>query len=136
MVRKHAILFKAGGDDGNPDVDPYAGTLGALDIDCQVVPVLNFDFLHLEELEERLKNPQSYSGIIFSSPRVVEAVGKCIKNAADWANLFAFTVGEKTASEVEQLGLKPSGSETGIGSALAEHILSCPDRQTLVTSLW
>ncbi|KAF6214472.1 hypothetical protein GE061_009215 [Apolygus lucorum] len=125
MVKKHAIIFKASGDEGNSDRDPYAGALSALDVDCEVVQVLNFDFLNLDELEKRLENPQSYSGIIFSSPRVVEAVGKCLKDAPAWANLFAFAVGEKTATEVEHLGLKPSGSETGIGSALAEHILKC-----------
>ena len=44
-----------------------------------VLPVLSFNFLHLDELYNALSSPQSFSSLILTSPRVVQAMEGALK---------------------------------------------------------
>ncbi|XP_012578903.1 PREDICTED: uroporphyrinogen-III synthase [Condylura cristata] len=94
-------------DDGGQD--PYVRDLGQLGLEATSIPVLSFEFLSLPELSEKLSHPEDYGGLIFTSPRAVEAVGLCLerdsKTAAwkeslreKWGAKPVYVVGKATAS--------------------------------------
>ncbi|XP_014241578.1 uroporphyrinogen-III synthase [Cimex lectularius] len=121
---RHAILFKASDDEGLGERDPYARQLESIGIHSHILPVVQFEFVNLDELNTRLDHPDLYSGIIFSSPRCVEAVKMSINDASLWTNHRAFVVGEKTAKDVYvQLGMIPEGQASGNGKDLSKFIL-------------
>lgn len=131
MSPKEAIVFKASDDTGDFSDDPYAAELKLLDISCHIISVLSFDFINLDELDKRLARSDCYAGIIFSSPRVVDAVRRCSK-VSEWKDKLAFAVGKKTAEDVQRLGLKPLGEESGTGANLADYILKYPIEKPLL----
>ncbi|XP_047409384.1 uroporphyrinogen-III synthase isoform X4 [Sciurus carolinensis] len=48
-------------------------------LEATLIPVLSFEFLSLPSFSEKLSHPEHYGGLIFTSPRAVEAVELCLK---------------------------------------------------------
>ncbi|XP_066518979.1 matrix metallopeptidase-21-like [Hoplias malabaricus] len=81
----------------------------------------------------KLFHPEKYGGLIFTSPRAVEAVKMCIETSTcrkewntlkdKWNTKSVYVVGKATASLVEALGLKPCGEHTGTADVLSRLII-------------
>ncbi|XP_005671612.1 uroporphyrinogen-III synthase isoform X6 [Sus scrofa] len=83
----------------------------------------------------RLSHPEGYGGLIFTSPRAVEAVKLCLEKAnkteawetslkEKWNSKSVYVVGNATASLVSKIGLDPEGENCGNAEKLAEYICS------------
>lgn len=101
------------------------------------VPVLAFKFINQEDLTKRLENPESHSGLVFTSQRAIEAVYLCIRDTAfeeewssslkeKWSQLPVFVTGKATGKQVrEKLQFSSIfGEDSGSAEALAETILN------------
>ncbi|XP_062491223.1 uroporphyrinogen-III synthase isoform X1 [Pezoporus occidentalis] len=115
--------------------DPYIQALGLYRFEATLIPVLSFEFISLESLFEKLSHPECYGGLIFTSPRALEAIKICLKeknkNEAwskslkqKWDTKPVYVVGKATASLVEEIGLTPQGEKSGNAEKLAEYICS------------
>nr|XP_048712684.1 uroporphyrinogen-III synthase isoform X6 [Caretta caretta] len=91
--------------------------LGLYGFEAALIPVLSFEFVSLQTFFEKLSHPDSYEGLIFTSPRAVEAAKLCLgensKNEAwrnslqeKWNTKSVYVVGKATAS----LGETPNSS--------------------------
>uniref|UniRef100_A0A8C1JXT1 Uroporphyrinogen-III synthase n=1 Tax=Cyprinus carpio TaxID=7962 RepID=A0A8C1JXT1_CYPCA len=115
------------------EADPYLQELSSCGHTASLIPVLSFRFVSLDELSERLFEPERFGGLIFSSPRAVEAVKSCLDSQKHrhkwdavkdkWNEKSVYVVGKATASLVVDLGLSPLGEDTGTADALAQLIL-------------
>ncbi|XP_018616377.1 uroporphyrinogen-III synthase isoform X2 [Scleropages formosus] len=94
-------------DDSGPD--PYVKELGSFGHKATLIPVLSFKFVSLERLWEKLRQPEEYAGLIFTSPRAVEAVSMCLESA--------------NKTEMRNLGLNPQGEDSGTATVLSRFIL-------------
>ncbi|XP_031410392.1 uroporphyrinogen-III synthase isoform X2 [Meleagris gallopavo] len=90
--------------------DPYVKELGLCGFEATLIPVLSFEFVSLEDLFEKLSHPERYGGLVFTSPRALEAIKICLR--------------EKSKNEVEEIGLSPQGEKSGNAEKLAEYICS------------
>lgn len=123
---KTVILLKSETDSS----DTYGRILEANNFKAIFVPTLGFGFKNLDELKKKLEHPENYSGIIFTSPRSVDAVrsalGEDIPIPDGWFKLCNYSVGEVThnlvMSSLNQLHTK--GKDTGNASNLSEFIKS------------
>nr|XP_014435560.1 uroporphyrinogen-III synthase isoform X2 [Pelodiscus sinensis] len=126
------LLLKEPKDrDSGPD--PYIQELGLYGFEATLIPVLSFEFVSLQSFFEKLSHPDCYGGLIFTSPRAVEAAKLCLgensKNET-WRNSFkekwntksTYVVGKATASLVEEIGLIPQGEKSGNAEKLARYI--------------
>uniref|UniRef100_A0A8V0XD56 Uroporphyrinogen-III synthase n=1 Tax=Gallus gallus TaxID=9031 RepID=A0A8V0XD56_CHICK len=115
--------------------DPYVKELGLYGFEATLIPVLSFEFVSLEGLFEKLSHPECYGGLVFTSPRALEAIKICLrensKNEAwskslkqQWNAKPTYVVGKATASLVEEIGLCPQGEKSGNAEKLAEYICS------------
>ncbi|XP_037352562.2 uroporphyrinogen-III synthase isoform X1 [Talpa occidentalis] len=115
--------------------DPYIRDLGLLGMEATLIPVLSFEFLSLPGLSEKLSRPEDYGGLIFTSPRAVEAVELCLEKdnkieawkaslKEKWNAKPAYVVGKATASLVSKVGLDAEGEGCGNAERLAEYICS------------
>ncbi|NXJ79239.1 HEM4 synthase, partial [Trogon melanurus] len=115
--------------------DPYIKELGLYGFEATLIPVLSFEFVSLESLFEKLSHPECYGGLVFTSPRALEAIKICLKensNDEEWSQSLkhrwntkpAYVVGKATASLVEEIGLIPQGEKSGNAEKLAEYICS------------
>ncbi|XP_061220108.1 uroporphyrinogen-III synthase isoform X2 [Neopsephotus bourkii] len=97
--------------------DPYIQALGLYRFEATLVPVLSFEFISLESLFEKLSHPECYGGLIFTSPRALEAIKICLKEKSKneawskslkqkWDTKPVYVVGKATAS----LGEKSNSS--------------------------
>ncbi|XP_053440186.1 uroporphyrinogen-III synthase isoform X2 [Nycticebus coucang] len=104
---KVLLLKDAKEDDGGQD--PYVRELGLYGLEATLIPVLSFEFLSLPSFSEKLSHPEGYGGLIFTSPRAVEAVELCLEkdNKAEvwekslkekWNAKSVYVVGKATAS--------------------------------------
>ncbi|XP_073096247.1 uroporphyrinogen-III synthase isoform X2 [Manis javanica] len=59
--------------------DPYIREFGLYGLEATLIPVLSFEFLSLPSFSEKLSHPEGYGGLIFTSPRAVEAVELCLE---------------------------------------------------------
>ncbi|XP_059517726.1 uroporphyrinogen-III synthase isoform X2 [Myotis daubentonii] len=66
------LLLKDAKEEGGQD--PYVRELGLHGLEATLIPVLSFEFLSLPTFWEKLSRPEGYGGLIFTSPRAVEAV--------------------------------------------------------------
>ncbi|XP_077679037.1 uroporphyrinogen-III synthase isoform X1 [Eretmochelys imbricata] len=107
--------------------------LGLYGFEAALIPVLSFEFMSLQTFFEKLSHPDSYEGLIFTSPRAVEAAKLCLgensKNEAwrnslqeKWNTKSVYVVGKATASLVEEIGLAPQGEKCGNAEKLAGYI--------------
>ncbi|XP_053541050.1 uroporphyrinogen-III synthase isoform X2 [Ictalurus punctatus] len=113
--------------------DPYIKELAACGHSATLVPVLAFQFVSLDRLSDRLFDPERHGGLVFTSPRAVEAVRRCIESSThreewntvkeQWNAKSVYVVGKATASLVEALGLKPLGEHTGTADVLSQLII-------------
>ncbi|XP_048801368.1 uroporphyrinogen-III synthase isoform X3 [Lagopus muta] len=91
--------------------DPYVKELGLYGFEATLIPVLSFEFVSLEDLfEKQLSHPERYRGLVFTSPRALEAIKICLR--------------ENSKNEVEEIGLSPQGEKSGNAEKLAEYICS------------
>ncbi|XP_013358507.1 PREDICTED: uroporphyrinogen-III synthase isoform X3 [Chinchilla lanigera] len=115
--------------------DPYIRELGLYGLEATLIPVLSFEFLSLSSFCEKLSRPEDYGGLIFTSPRAVEAVELCLekdnktedweKSLKDkWSTKSVYVVGKATASLVKKIGLDFEGENCGNAEKLAEYISS------------
>lgn len=121
-----ALIFKALTDDAD-GIDPYRTKLEEAGFRTLSVPVLDFEYCNLNELQQNIKNPSKFSGLVFTSQRAIKAVGS-IKDVRSllggWKNHPVFVVGEGTSKILKkELDLDGKGSSAGNASALADIIL-------------
>ncbi|XP_063163407.1 uroporphyrinogen-III synthase isoform X1 [Candoia aspera] len=131
--------------DGGPDL--YIKELVSHGLKATLIPVLAFEFISLQTFFEKLFHPEQYHGLIFTSPRAVEAVRLCLvdnckkeawKNylREEWNAKSVYVVGKATAALVTEIGLKPQGEDCGNAEKLAGFICSHLCGFMLVTYLW
>ncbi|KAK7135157.1 hypothetical protein R3I93_018307 [Phoxinus phoxinus] len=139
MTGKMKVLLLKEPRESENEADPYIKELASCGHTAALIPVLSFTFVSLNELSERLFQPERFGGLIFTSPRAVEAVKTCLdshthKWAAvkdEWNAKPVYVVGKATASLVADLGLCPLGEETGTADSLSLLILQRENRETL-----
>ncbi|XP_059517730.1 uroporphyrinogen-III synthase isoform X6 [Myotis daubentonii] len=109
--------------------------LGLHGLEATLIPVLSFEFLSLPTFWEKLSRPEGYGGLIFTSPRAVEAVELSLEQDGKsevwkkslretWNTKPVYVVGNATASLVKKLGLEAEGESSGNAEKLAEWICS------------
>ncbi|XP_007434162.1 uroporphyrinogen-III synthase isoform X2 [Python bivittatus] len=119
--------------DGGPD--SYINELGSHGLKATLIPVLTFEFISLQTFFEKLLHPEQYHGLIFTSPRAVEAVRLCLVDSCkkeawknylrkEWNTKSVYVVGKATAGLVTEIGLKPQGEDCGNAEKLAGLICS------------
>uniref|UniRef100_A0A2I2ZEM1 Uroporphyrinogen-III synthase n=1 Tax=Gorilla gorilla gorilla TaxID=9595 RepID=A0A2I2ZEM1_GORGO len=115
--------------------DPYIRELGLYGLEATLIPVLSFEFLSLPSFSEKLSHPEDYEGLIFTSPRAVEAAELCLEQnnktevwerslKEKWNAKSVYVVGNATASLVSKIGLDTEGAACGNAEKLAEYICS------------
>ncbi|XP_004625788.1 uroporphyrinogen-III synthase [Octodon degus] len=113
--------------------DPYIRELALCGLEATLIPVLSFEFLSLSSFSEKLSHPEDYGGLIFTSPRAVEAVELCLRKDSKtedwkrslrekWSPKSVYVVGKATASLVNKIGLDFEGENCGNAEKLAEYI--------------
>lgn len=121
---KRVVLLKSESD----SVDSYTSLLRENNFDPIFVPTLEFRFKFLDKLREKLTEPDAYSGIVFTSPRSVEACEEAlneerIKIDEKWSKLHNYCVGEVTHNLIHvALDLNARGKHTGNANNLADFI--------------
>ncbi|CAL4083635.1 unnamed protein product [Meganyctiphanes norvegica] len=117
-------LLKSGDDDGR-----YSDTLNRNGFSCHSIPALTFNFVNQGPLQNAFERPLDHSGLIFTSPRAVEAVGKIyskikVEYHHEWSTKKIFVVGEATAAAVsKELKMPTIGQESGNAQQLAPIII-------------
>uniref|UniRef100_A0A8C9I528 Uroporphyrinogen-III synthase n=3 Tax=Piliocolobus tephrosceles TaxID=591936 RepID=A0A8C9I528_9PRIM len=128
------LLLKDAKDD-DCGQDPYIRELGLYGLEATLIPVLSFEFLSLPSFSEKLSHPEDYGGLIFTSPRAVEAAQLCLEKnnktevwerslKEKWNAKSVYVVGNATASLVSKIGLDTEGETCGNAEKLAEYICS------------
>lgn len=121
---KRVVLLKSESE----SVDNYTSLLRASNFEPIFVPTLEFRFKYLDKLREKLQLPDAYSGIVFTSPRSVEACEEAlneqrIKLPEKWSKLHNYCVGEVTHNLIHvALDLNARGKHTGNANNLADFI--------------
>lgn len=125
------IIFKSESE----STEVYAETLLGHNFQPVFVPTLSFGFKNLVQLRSKLMEPDRYAGIIFTSPRCVEA---CVEALAlqpatelpgGWKLLHNYAVGEVThnlaLTTLQQLFTH--GKQTGNARNLGDYIVDTFD---------
>eukprot|EP00743_Colponemidia_sp_Colp-15_P007753 GILK01008395.1.p1 GENE.GILK01008395.1~~GILK01008395.1.p1 ORF type:complete len:260 (+),score=15.77 GILK01008395.1:41-820(+) len=129
-MSKYVLLFRQGED------DKYERAIMSADFPF-TVSVLNMSVLstvpcNTELLRAEMNAPESYAGLIFTSPRAVECVAelansKGINGWERWGleDSPIYCVGPETYRRVTAMGKHPAMDATGVGGAecLAQHII-------------
>lgn len=121
---KRVVLLKSESE----SVDSYTDLLRASNFQPIFVPTLEFRFKFLDKLREKLLTPDAFSGIVFTSPRSVEACEEALaeenlKIDEKWSKLHNYCVGEVTHNLVHvALDLNARGKHTGNANNLADFI--------------
>ncbi|KAJ8673723.1 hypothetical protein QAD02_004985 [Eretmocerus hayati] len=131
MSRQKKILLCTGasGETDNND-NQYIKSLTEDGFDCGSLQVLEFEFINIDKLANCLERPQSYSGLILTSPRAVTAIAlanKLTQSSHDpWTKIPVYCVGQTTETLTrEQIGLTNiSGSHSGNAKNLANFIVN------------
>ncbi|CAG9830475.1 unnamed protein product [Diabrotica balteata] len=111
----------------NETSDKYAQLLTDNGFQARQVKTLVFEFKNIELLAEKLNKASLYSGLIFSSPRCVQAVKLAFQEAdidiKDWQLKNNFVVGTATYTEaLHSLGFECRGSDSGNAVNLLEYM--------------
>ncbi|XP_031671652.1 uroporphyrinogen-III synthase-like isoform X1 [Oncorhynchus kisutch] len=150
----HVLLLKEpreGGSGPDPYIKNsqllYLQELASRGHKATLIPVLSFTFVSLNTLSDKLLSlllqlfqPERHGGLIFTSPRAVEAVKMCLEDDErteqwnmdikdKWNAKSIYVVGKATAALVENLGLVPLGEDTGTADVLSRLIL---ERTTII----
>lgn len=99
-------------------------------IDATILPALSFKFVNLNDLVANLKTPDYFAGMIFTSPRTVQAVSSAliledIRLPEAWLHLHNYCVGPTTRKVIEKdlsAKMQVKGEETGNAAVLAALI--------------
>lgn len=106
--------------------DAYATLLKENNFEALFVPTLEFRFKNLDLLSKKLEEPDNFSGIIFTSPRAVEACEQAVKSThfdKKWKDLYNYCVGDVTHNVIHTaLDMNARGKQTGNANNLAEFI--------------
>uniref|UniRef100_A0A8C7RF64 Uroporphyrinogen-III synthase n=1 Tax=Oncorhynchus mykiss TaxID=8022 RepID=A0A8C7RF64_ONCMY len=140
-VEMHVLLLKEPREGGSGP-DPYIKELASRGHNATLIPVLSFTFVSLNTLSDKLFQPEQHGGLIFTSPRAVEAVKMCLEDDErteqwnmdikdKWNAKSIYVVGKATATLVENLGLVPLGEDTGTADVLSRLILEREDANIL-----
>uniref|UniRef100_A0A3Q3MZA7 Uroporphyrinogen-III synthase n=2 Tax=Mastacembelus armatus TaxID=205130 RepID=A0A3Q3MZA7_9TELE len=124
--------------DGASGPDPYIKELASHGLSATLIPVLSFKFVSLNTLSDKLFQPEKHGGLIFTSPRAVEAVKICLEAEErreewdrsvkeKWNAKSVYVVGKATAALVRNLGLNPLGEDTGTAEILSRVIIERED---------
>ncbi|XP_066549228.1 uroporphyrinogen-III synthase isoform X2 [Amia ocellicauda] len=124
--------------EGASGPDPYIEALSSHGIKATLIPVLSFEFVSLSTLSEKLFQPEKYGGLIFTSPRAVEALRRCLEGEEDWIQTQkdkwkdkpVYVVGKATAALVQEVGLVPRGEDTGNADKLSTFICEQEDARS------
>ncbi|PWA21762.1 hypothetical protein CCH79_00003193, partial [Gambusia affinis] len=130
----HVLLLKEPRDEESGP-DPYMKELESHGHKATLIPVLSFKFVSLNTFSDK---PEKHGGLIFTSPRAVEAVKMCLhmggrkeewnKSIKDkWNSKSIYVVGKATAALAQSLGLKPVGEDTGTADVLSRLIIERED---------
>ncbi|KAM9831169.1 uroporphyrinogen-III synthase [Neosynchiropus ocellatus] len=133
----NVLLLKEPKDDGSGP-DPYIKELGSCGLEATMIPALSFQFVSLNALTDKLFQPSKHSGLIFTSPRAVEAVKMCLESDEkraewnrsvkdEWNTKSIYVVGKATATLARSLGLNPLGEDTGTADVLSRLIIDRED---------
>jgi len=121
---KRVVILKAESD----STDSYTCLLRENNFNPIFIPTLEFRFKNLDQLQEKLQSPDKFSGIIFTSPRSVEACEQALTDIdhnidAKWTELHSYCVGDVTHNLIHSaLDLNARGKHTGNANNLAEFI--------------
>ncbi|KAJ8920147.1 hypothetical protein NQ315_011806 [Exocentrus adspersus] len=126
IQRKSVLLLKSQTTDGA--TDKYEELLRTNGFEVRLVKTLVFNFKNLDTLKEKLLASNAYEGVIFSSPRCVQAVVSAVEDDFEvvgaWQAKHNFTVGEATYTEaLSKLGLECEGKESGSALNLTKVIV-------------
>ncbi|KAM6951450.1 uroporphyrinogen-III synthase [Aplochiton taeniatus] len=137
----HVLLLKEARE-GDSGLDPYIKELASHGHKATLIPVLSFKFVSLSILSDKIFQPDKHGGLIFTSPRAVEAVQLCIEargKSEEWESSIkdkwnaksVYVVGKATAALVQRLGLISQGEDTGTADVLSRFILQREDTNIL-----
>lgn len=122
------IIFKSESE----STEVYAETLLGHNFQPLFVPTLSFGYKNLAELRAKLMEPDRYAGIIFTSPRCVEACAEALQHSelpGGWKLLHNYAVGEVThnlaLTTLQQLFTH--GKQTGNARNLGDFIVDTFD---------
>lgn len=73
------VLLLKDPKDKDSGSDPYIKELGSYSLEATLIPVLSFEFTSLDSLFDKLSHPECYGGLVFTSPRALEAIKICLK---------------------------------------------------------
>ncbi|GBM35553.1 Uroporphyrinogen-III synthase [Araneus ventricosus] len=134
MKEKTVLLLKAAEDSS---CDPYFEKLQEAGITSIIIPTLEFIYINDEILENCLLCPENFCGIIFTSPRTVQAVHRIFDTTgfdiSKWQKKENYAVGEATSKlAASLLELDLLGEEAGSSEELCKVILSSADCEKFV----
>ena len=113
--RSHVLLLRS------PDTpDRYVAAFATAGFAARSVPVLRFECVGRGVASEVIAQANTFSGLICTSPRAIEAVRGL--DLSGWQEKPAFAVGPTTAEAMRALGLHPEGEEAGEAETLAAVI--------------
>lgn len=135
MVIKNSVLLLKSRNSDNSE-DGYEKILKENNFAVTTINPLGFVFKDLDALKKKLESPDDYSGLIFISPRCVQAavlISESENVMEKWKDKNNFVVGEATYKVVlDQLGLTCSGKNTGNALNLATLIIQSDDVINLI----
>uniref|UniRef100_A0A8C7RFG1 Uroporphyrinogen III synthase n=1 Tax=Oncorhynchus mykiss TaxID=8022 RepID=A0A8C7RFG1_ONCMY len=116
-VEMHVLLLKEPREGGSGP-DPYIKELASRGHNATLIPVLSFTFVSLNTLSDKLFQPEQHGGLIFTSPRAVEAVKMCLEDDErteqwnmdikdKWNAKSIYVVGKATATLGEDANILP-----------------------------
>lgn len=127
-MRKNLVYVKSEAVQSSSGFEENRHVLEELGIDVTTLPAISFQFKNLDKLGECLENPESYSGLILTSVRTVEAMIKTGTDLKPWKDKRNYCVGLTTRNKVESdmgSGWTMAGAgETGNADLLSNLILS------------
>lgn len=122
---KRVVILKSESE----SADSYTCLLRENNFEPLFVPTLEFRYKNLDKLYEKLCTADAFSGIIFTSPRSVDACEQALnelgptKIDAEWTKLHNYCVGEVTHNLIHvALDLNARGKHTGNANNLADFI--------------
>ncbi|XP_014680161.1 PREDICTED: uroporphyrinogen-III synthase-like [Priapulus caudatus] len=115
----------------NMDSDPYHQLFVQHGISASSIPVLQFDFVNVQQLAQLLETPGNWTGLVLTSQHSVEALAMAVEKCSDcnviahWKGKHVFVVGEATKKIAEsRLGLACQGESCGNAKSLARFIIN------------
>ncbi|XP_030374115.1 uroporphyrinogen-III synthase [Scaptodrosophila lebanonensis] len=96
---KRTVLLFPSETIAKSNADLFVKALHFHDFEAICVPPVHFVYKNLSQLRAKLQTPENYGGIIFSSPRCVEAVAEALQQAPlshGWKLLRNYSMGEVT----------------------------------------